>query len=381
MMVKNRNIPVLSLLSFLQGMVFYCSIPALYRQQYGLTLSDILQIESICWILTFLLEIPWGYFADRFGYRKTLIISNFVFFISKIVFFYADSYSLFLLERIFLAVSIAGLSGCDSALLYESSGGDSKARIYGLVSAAGTFGLIIAALTSPLILAVSMKLTAFLTIFPYGAAWLLSFLLKDTAKPPEAPAMGMIESFRNTVLTPRMILFLIAGAVISEIAFAAGVMLNQAQYIKAGIPVRYFGMIYAFMQLIPLGATMTYRLMGRIGNAGTAVLVFTIILTAETILSFTTSIGLSIGSIAFILLGAALFRPLSYSIKNGELNSRNRATALSVYAVIEGVTGAGINLITGEFADRSVGSAFLFQVILLSAIAAAWGWVSLKRKA
>ena len=71
-------------------------------------------------ILIILLEIPWGRFADKFGYKRTLVLANFIFFLSKIIFFKADSFFLFFIERLLLAISISGLSGCDSALLFLS---------------------------------------------------------------------------------------------------------------------------------------------------------------------------------------------------------------------------------------------------------------------
>ena len=83
-------------------------------------MAEIFLIESISWILILLLEVPWGWFADRFGYKRTLVIANFVFFISKIVFFAAASFPMFLFERVLLSVALSGLSGCDITLLFLS---------------------------------------------------------------------------------------------------------------------------------------------------------------------------------------------------------------------------------------------------------------------
>ena len=66
-----------------------------------------------------ILEIPWGYICDRIGYKKTLIICNGLYFISKIVFYFAFDFKMFLLERILLAIVSSGISGCDIGYLYE----------------------------------------------------------------------------------------------------------------------------------------------------------------------------------------------------------------------------------------------------------------------
>ena len=71
---------------FLQGFIFYGPIATMYRQARGISMYDIFIIESISWILMIIFEIPWGWFADKFGYKKTIIISNLIFFVSKIIF-------------------------------------------------------------------------------------------------------------------------------------------------------------------------------------------------------------------------------------------------------------------------------------------------------
>lgn len=120
-MNKRINIYLLNIIVFLQGLVFYAPVATIYRENRGISISQIFLIESIYMILIILLEIPWGIFADKYGYKKTLVLSNLIFFISKIVFFKADSFSMFLLERFLLATAISGLSGCDSTVIYLSN--------------------------------------------------------------------------------------------------------------------------------------------------------------------------------------------------------------------------------------------------------------------
>ncbi len=102
--MKNNNIRLMYCIAFLQGMVFYASIATLYRTSAGLSLYQISIIESISYLLTVGLEIPWGIIADRIGYRATMVFCTVLYFLSKIVFWQADSFSMFLLERVMLSV-------------------------------------------------------------------------------------------------------------------------------------------------------------------------------------------------------------------------------------------------------------------------------------
>lgn len=97
-MRKNRYL--LYAIALLQGMVFYGPIATLYRQAQGVTILQITLIESISLALGILLEVPWGIIADRIGYRRTMIFCSGLYFLPKLVFWQADGFAGFLLERI-----------------------------------------------------------------------------------------------------------------------------------------------------------------------------------------------------------------------------------------------------------------------------------------
>lgn len=79
---------------FLQGLVFYAPVATLYRQANGVGVFQITVIESISLAASLAMELPWGWIADRIGYRNTLVICHFLYFISKIVFWRAEGFRL-----------------------------------------------------------------------------------------------------------------------------------------------------------------------------------------------------------------------------------------------------------------------------------------------
>ncbi len=107
-------------------MVFYAPVAALYRTQAGISLGQIALIESISWLVVLALEIPWGLFTARVGYRASLLVCCGLYFVSKLVFWRADSFGDFLAERLLLSAVVAGLSGCDSACVCLCAGGQSQ---------------------------------------------------------------------------------------------------------------------------------------------------------------------------------------------------------------------------------------------------------------
>ena len=131
-MKDKKNIYLLYALSFLQGLVFYGPVATLYRQAAGVSVFQITVIESISLALCIALEMPWGLVADRIGYRKTMIITCGIYFISKVVFWKADGFGLFLLERLLLSVVMAGMSGCDLSILYLSCREKESQQVFGI---------------------------------------------------------------------------------------------------------------------------------------------------------------------------------------------------------------------------------------------------------
>ena len=140
----NRNLRIMLVMSLLQGMVFYAPIATLYRRAAGLTVFEITLIESVCMVVSMGLEVPWGVAAERLGYRKTMVLCCMVYFVSKLVFWRAESFAGFLLERLLLAVVLAGMSGVDESILYASCGEGKAHRAFGWYSALGTAGMLTA---------------------------------------------------------------------------------------------------------------------------------------------------------------------------------------------------------------------------------------------
>lgn len=360
---KKLNINLMYLIVFLQGFVFYGPVSTLYRLERGISMYQIFYIESIFWILMIFLEIPWGFFADRFGYKKTLLISNLLFFISKIVFFKAYSLGMFILERVILAFAISGLSGCDVAFLYNSSQGDNSQRVFGNYAALATLGYLLGALISTKMVAISLESTAFYTIFPYLLSVLASLFLKDTSRIIREKIM-IKNSFQRILDNKALILLVVAIALIKESAYAASVFLNQLQYIRSGISLEMFGLIAVLVQVLSLSSAKSYVLTDRLGkNKSIGFLILGVLVGCGGLI-FTIDKILSVILIMLIALSMSLIEPIYVEIQNRAIITKDRATLLSIYAMIGNIIAALINPVIGRAADFSVQAGFMVCVVI-----------------
>lgn len=357
-MKANRNYFLLCTIAFLQGFIFYGPIATIYRQSRGISIYEIFIIESIFMVLMVVFEIPWGWFADRFGYKTTLVSAIFLSFISKIVFYKAFSFEFFLLERVLLALSLSGVSGCDTALLYSSVGKEHSEKAFGRYYALSTFGFLLATSASTIIVSVSMDLTAFLTIIPYGISVVAALFLQDIkAEVEERP--NIIGSLRKVVSNRRLLLFIVAVALLSEVSHSVTVFLNQLQYQRSGIDIRHFGIIMALIQLLTMLSAKTHSITKAIGQEKTVSIMAGVICASTLLLVFTESPLLSVLLIAFVGLSNAIIMPISSDIQNKSISTSDRATILSAYAMTIDIVSAVINLAIGKTANQSIQLTFV----------------------
>ena len=362
-MNKKFNVYLMYIIVFLQGLVFYGPVATLYRQNRNLSLSGIFLIESISWILMIVFEVPWGWFADRFGYKRTLVVSNIIFFISKIVFYNSYSFEMFLLERVLLSLSLAGISGCDISLIYSSVKPEESEKVFGRYNAFSTAGYLIASIVSSLLVKQSLESTAFWTIIPYAAAAVLTFFIKDVSlQHKEKPEL--IQSLKTAFSNKNIIILVVSAALISEAVQAVSVFLNQPQFLRSGIRIEYFGILTAVMQVVRLSSVKAYKFSIKIGQNKSIEILYMVIASCCAVLIFTTNAGVTIFSMLALSACAAVISPMILNIENKSIYTSDRATLLSMYSMFADITGAGANVIIGKTADISTPSAFVTCVIM-----------------
>lgn len=366
-MTIRRNIRIMYAISFLQGMVFYAPIATLYRQQAGLGVFEITLIESISLAISIALEVPWGVLADRIGYKKSMIACCAMWFVSKLVFWQADGFGMFLLERVLLGGVFAGLSGLDQSILYCSTEEKDAQRVFGIYGNCGTVGVLLAAAVYSLFVGENYRLAGLLTAVSYGAAAILSLGLKEV-KPAAAGQRGTLESFGAAVkdlLGSRKLMLLVIGcAFLAEANQTITVFLNQLQYVRCGMTAAAIGIVYIGITLLELSGGLSDRLTKRFGAKNLGAWIFAGCTAGCLVLTVTRSAWLSVASIGLIHGAASLLWPLKSDLINKAIRSSDRVTALSITQLLADGIAIGTNLAFGRLSDASLPSAMLFGAIL-----------------
>lgn len=366
-MKNQKNVILMYLIAFFQGMVFYAGVATLYREAAGLNLTQITLIESISFAVSLAMELPWGILADRIGYKKTMIVSSGLYFVSKLIFLAARSFPAFLLERIVLSAAIAGLSGVDSSVLFLSAGEENSQKVFGRSTACGTAGMLIASACFSLFLSDRYRLAAGFTAVSYGIAALLTLFLTEV-RPVEQEERHTAKEFfsllKETLSNSRFLLFLLALTLLSDTAQMVAVWLNQDQYLLCGMQQMLLGWAFAGVTIVELVSVFSEPLTKRLGEKPFGCGIFALTAVCCLVLAVTRSALLSFLCVALVRAGEVLLFPLTEDICSRAVTSPDRATQLSIFVLLQDAASALLTPVLGHVADGALGSAFGLSAVL-----------------
>ena len=115
------NITRFYICSALGGLTFFHGVLGYYMRQIGFSYTQIFILVALYEILVFLLEIPTGMFADRFGLKRSVVLGHLISAASCFpVALFPRAYGVFLLWSVLSAICTTLNSGSVEALQYHS---------------------------------------------------------------------------------------------------------------------------------------------------------------------------------------------------------------------------------------------------------------------
>jgi len=114
------NIKKFYLMKVFMSFFFAVPILVLFWQDYGLSMTQIMLLQTAFSVAVVFLEVPSWYFADMFGKKKSLILWAVFWFLGMSLYAIWHSFWIFIVAEILFAMWISALSGADSAFLYDT---------------------------------------------------------------------------------------------------------------------------------------------------------------------------------------------------------------------------------------------------------------------
>jgi MFS family permease len=359
MTTLHSNISRLYAFSFLQKMLFPMAIITLFwKDRIGLTLTQILLLQSIFSIATVLLEYPSGYVSDRLGYRVALTIASILGMVGWGFYAVAGTFGQVLAAEILLGISLSFISGSDSALLYETLKAEGQEQFYarheGRMNGFAQTGEAVGALFAGVIYAAAPLLPFILQ----AVVWFLALIITRTMVEPKRelspPVSHLAEALRTTRFAfrenRRLRATILLNAVLGMASFYP-VWLIQPYMQQSGVPLAWFGPIWAGANLtVALFALASHRVTASLGDRRMIMLFFALIGVGYFGLGVTGGIG---GFLFYYLLTAmrGLRGPMMLHHAQTEIPSANRAGILSLQALCFRLLFAATGPLVGKLAD------------------------------
>lgn len=256
-------------------------ITLFWKDQIGLSLTEILLLQAIFSVATLVMEYPSGYLSDRLGYRFTLHLASLLGIAGWTVYTFAGSFAGVLLAEVLLGVAYAFISGADSALLYESLRQSDREEEYarhdGRMAAWGQAGEAGGALFAGILYAWAPLLPFFIQIGVWVAALLVCRGLKEPPgeeAPPHTSHLGEAWRVARTALidNPGVRWSLVVTALLGLASFYP-VWLIQPYMQAQSVPLAWFGPIWAAANImVSIGALLSHRLLFLLRAHGMVVL-------------------------------------------------------------------------------------------------------------
>lgn len=149
--MKNKlHIDNLEIMAFMNGLVFFAPVALLIRTKAGLSLEQFFILQAFLSIMIFVFEIPTGKITDKVGYKNTLVFSQIMWLLARILLmmaFFSRNFAVFMVEAVVEGIAISFSSGTVSAYLYQQYQSDEYVVKSARIGNCGTAGFIASAVS------------------------------------------------------------------------------------------------------------------------------------------------------------------------------------------------------------------------------------------
>ena len=349
-------------------------IIVLFFKENGLSLFEVMILQSVYSLTVAITEIPSGYIADYFGRRKSIIFSTIFTFSGYLIFSNFSGFDYFVIAQILVAIGGSLMSGADSAIIYDTLVETEKEKQYtkieGKTYAIGNFSEAIAGLiggvlaTSSLLLPVQIQTTILFFTIPIAFSLVEPTLHKNDKI--EKGFYSIINVVKYSLFENLKLRWLIIYSSIMGVATLSVAWLAQPFFESLEIPIFYYGILWAALNITAGISSYSSHKTEEKHNTNNLLLKLGFFMSISLLLVYflPNYFGLIFIFIIYYLRG--IVTPILKNQININTTSKIRATVMSVRSFVLRISFAIVAPILGIMADNnSIISSYLFLSIII----------------
>ncbi|MBI2205980.1 MAG: MFS transporter [Candidatus Rokubacteria bacterium] len=336
------------------------TITLFWQDQIGMSLTDIMVLQAVFGVAVVVLEFPTGYFADRVGYRASMLVGAALWGAGWFVYALGETFGAIVVAEIVCGAGAAFISGADRALLWLSLEATDRVHDYTrwesrLRAAAQTTEAASAAVGGWLY-AVAPRLPLWMQLPAAAVEMFAAFRMKETARPPIAPRSHVARALhvaRATLWRHRRLRAAITLSVTLGLSTFVMVWLVQSWMQSRGIPPGWFGPLWAAAHVWLAAVTLAApRIADVVGARGVLLLCCVLIPVGYGGLAWSTSAWAVVFYLCFMTI-RGLQLPILSTVMQQEAPGEDRATVLSLAALVFRFVFVVTGPLIGALADRT----------------------------
>ncbi len=375
------NLWKMYLFVFLSQFHFIAGVLVPFYLEWGkISFTQIMILQSFFVASIFLLEVPTGAIADRFGRKVSLIIAALLTGVAALIYSSYPHFYIFILGEFLWAAGSAFLSGAEEAIIYDSlkkvkEEKKSKA-IFGKVSNWGMAALMISAPLGSIIASrFGLRYTMMLIAIPMFMAAIMAFWMKE----PQIKHRKKKDYWSNLVsgmkyFKEHKILKILAFDSISIASLTFFIIWTYQVLLKQlNVSLAYFGFVLVGITLVQIVVTNQFSRLEKIFGSKKKYLLWSALITGIgfVLLGINHYISIAIFLVLLISAFGLTRKTLFQSYFNKYIESHHRATVLSTISMVSRLVMAILYLIVGLLVDWSLNYALIIigvAIILLALI-------------
>ena len=359
-MQLSHNIFKMYLLKAVLWFMVAMPIIVLFFQEHGLTLTEVMILQSIYSFSVALFEIPSGFIADVFGRKRTIVLSTIFTFIGFLVFSFFGGFYAFAIAQVLVGIGGSLMSGSDSAIIYdtllETNSKTTYTKIEGRTYAIGNFSEAFAGILGGFLAVGSIYMPIYVQTSILFFSIPIAFTLIEPSMHKENKLdrsfKAVLEVVKFAMVDNQKLKWLIIYSSAMGVATLSMAWFAQPFFKSINIPLAYFGILWAVLNFSAgLTSFNAHQFDKKDKNYKMLFYLSLAMTTSFILLGFNASVfGLIF--ILFIYLLRGLVTPILRNAINENTTSNKRATVLSIRSLIIRISFAISAPILGYIADN-----------------------------
>lgn len=349
----------------------------LFFQENGLSMTQVLLLQSVFSIAIVALEVPSGYVSDVLGRKKTIIMAVFSALLGYVTYSIGFNFWTFLIAELLLAIAGSLMSGTDSALLYDSLLQHKKEKDYkkveGKVQTITSFSEGTAAIIGGFLAVLSLRTPIIIYTILLLAVIPIAFSIKEPSRKKYVaesnPLVEIAKIMKYSVHKNKAIRYFILYAAIINAGTLTLVWFAQPFLQETGLNIKYFGVVWAIANFsVGIFSWQADKYENFFGRKKSLISLVIILVTGYILVASFQQIWAIIFLLPFYFV-RGISNPILKDYINNLVSSDIRATVLSVKnlgaRLLFAIIGPIIGLITDTF---TLQIAFMSSAIIFSTL-------------